>query len=304
MNKMDGVLVLHKPAKMTSHDCVARIRRLFQSKKVGHTGTLDPDVTGVLPICIGQATRIVEYLQELPKAYDVVMRLGSTTTTEDASGDVLEEKEVDPSQITVERVQSVFRQFLGEIDQIPPMYSAVKIQGKRLYDLAREGKVIERQARKVTIYELLLHDIKQDSCEISFTCRCSKGTYIRTLCVDIGKELGFPAHMAHLVRVQSGPFTQKQAISLEDLEQKAHRGEDLTETLIPIADALSFLPHVEVEAERKKAVLNGLETALPGSSLPEGSLIRLFSGGELLGLHRVCYGHKGAYAKPDKVFQP
>lgn len=304
MNKLDGVLVLHKPAGMTSHDCVARVRRLFQTQKVGHTGTLDPDVTGVLPICIGQATRIVEYLQELPKAYDVVMRLGTATTTEDASGEIVEEKEIDPSHISVERVQSVFRQFVGEIDQVPPMYSAVKIQGKRLYDLAREGITIERQSRKVTIYELDLHEVKAEPYDISFTCRCSKGTYVRTLCVDIGKALGYPAHMAQLVRVQSGPFHEKQAIPLETLLQRSERGEDLAAALIPIADALSYLPRYEVEAERKKAVLNGLETATPEISLPEGSLIRLFSGGELLGIHRVCHGHRGAYAKAEKVFQP
>ncbi|TGV16767.1 tRNA pseudouridine(55) synthase TruB, partial [Mesorhizobium sp. M00.F.Ca.ET.186.01.1.1] len=148
MSSNHGVLVIDKPAGMTSHDCVARIRRLYGTKKVGHTGTLDPDVTGVLPICVGNATRLVEYLQELPKRYSVVMRLGSATTTEDASGEVLEQAQVDGASITQERIESLFASFLGEIEQVPPMFSAVKVNGKRLYDLAREGTVIERQARK------------------------------------------------------------------------------------------------------------------------------------------------------------
>lgn len=304
MSNHNGVLVLHKPAGMTSHDCVARVRRLFQTKKVGHTGTLDPEVTGVLPICLGQATRIVEYLQELPKTYEVVMRLGSSTTTEDASGEVIESEAVDASFITEERVRSLFQRFEGDIEQIPPMFSAVKVNGKRLYELAREGKEVERKARTVTIYDLDLHgiDAGQQTVDLSFSCRCSKGTYVRTLCVDLGKALGYPAHMARLVRVQSGPFSLEQAIPLERLEQLAERGEDLAGFLVPVSEALSFLPSYEVPREREKAVLNGLETGLPDIDLPEGSLICLYAAGRLLGIHRVQYGARGAYAKAEKIF--
>jgi tRNA pseudouridine55 synthase len=303
MNRRNGVLVLHKPAGMTSHDCVMRVRRLFQTKKAGHTGTLDPEVSGVLPICIGHATRIVEYLQELPKTYEAVMRLGSSTTTEDATGEVLERVPVDASLITDERARSIFQQFLGEIEQVPPMYSAVKCNGKRLYDLAREGKVVERQPRIVTIYDLTLSSIRRgEETEIAFTCRCSKGTYIRTLCVDIGKALGFPAHMAHLVRTGSGPFTLADTCTLEELEQAREHGEDLSSYLVPIERALSFLPRFELPVTRKKAVLNGLETALPDTAIDEGSLVCLFSEGQLLGIHRVHKGPKGIYAKAEKVF--
>ncbi|MFY0542740.1 tRNA pseudouridine(55) synthase TruB [Brevibacillus sp. H7] len=304
MSNINGVLVLQKPAGMTSHDCVARVRRLFGTKKVGHTGTLDPEVTGVLPICLGHATRLVEYIQDLPKTYEVVMTLGVSTTTEDATGEVLESKTVDASTITEERIRSVFQQFLGEMEQVPPMYSAVKVNGKRLYDLAREGLVVERKGRRVTIYDLTLHAIEAtgDTVRISFACTCSKGTYVRTLCVDLGRALGYPAHMAQLVRVKSGPFTLADAIPLAELEERLAQGADPNAFLLSIPRALSFLPRYEIAPERKKAVLNGLETALPGVSLEEGSLICLFSEGQLLGIHRVCYGPKGPYAKAEKVF--
>jgi tRNA pseudouridine55 synthase len=289
---------------MTSHDCVSRVRRLFQTKKVGHIGTLDPDVTGVLPICIGKATRIVEYLQDLPKAYEAVLRLGMSTTTEDAAGEAIDVSPVDPSAITPERVRSLFEQFTGEIEQVPPMYSAVKVNGKRLHQLARQGQVVERAPRKVTIYQLLLHHIDYaDSIDISFYCRCSKGTYIRTLCVDLGAALGYPAHMARLVRVESGSFRLEQAVTLESLETLRQGGEDLSGVLVSIDEALSFLPRWEVPEHRRKAVLNGLETALLNAEYPEGTLIRLYAGDALLGIHRVCMGPRGPFAKAEKVFQ-
>lgn len=304
MSNVNGVLVIDKPAGMTSHDCVARIRRLYGTKKVGHTGTLDPDVTGVLPICVGHATRLVEYLQELPKRYDVVMRLGSTTTTEDASGEVVEQAGVDAASITRERIQALFESFLGEMEQVPPMFSAVKVNGKRLYDLAREGTVIERQARKVTLYELTLHKISVDgdTVDVAFTCTCSKGTYMRTLCVDLGRALGYPAHMKLLRRIKSGPFQEQEAIPLQQIEEQAASGEDISRHLVSIPQAISFLPSFQVKPERIKAVRNGLATALPGVTAEEGSLICLFAGEDLLGIHRVCCGDKGLFAKPEKVF--
>lgn len=304
MNERNGVIVVDKPAGMTSHDCVSRIRRLYKTKKAGHTGTLDPEVTGVLPICLGQATRLVEYLQELPKRYEVVMRIGYATTTEDAAGEVTERQEVDPGSITEERITELFRSFLGEIEQIPPMYSAVKVNGKRLYELAREGAVIERQSRKVTIYELTLTGIsvEEQMVDVRFTCTCSKGTYMRTLCVDLGQALGYPAHMKKLRRTKSGPFTEQEAVPLDVLEEQAAKGEDLSRFVRSIREAVSFLPAVQVKQERVKAVLNGLTTALPGADLKEGSLVCLFAGDQLLGIHRVCRGDKGLFAKAEKVF--
>lgn len=304
MSDVNGVLVVDKPAGMTSHDCVARIRRLYGTKKVGHTGTLDPDVTGVLPICLGQATRIVQYLQDLPKRYEVVMRIGSSTTTEDASGEVIEQRSVNTAEITRERMEELLASFLGEIEQVPPMYSAVKVNGVRLYDLAREGAVVERAARKVTIYELTLGNIQPGDgvVDVSFTCTCSKGTYMRTLCVDLGRRLGYPAHMKLLRRIKSGPFVEEEAIPLAQLEESAADREELSRNLISIPKAMSFLPAIQVKPERVRAVRNGLATALPGVNAEEGSLICLFSGEELLGIHRVCRGDKGLFAKAEKVF--
>lgn len=303
MSDNHGVLVLHKPAGVTSHDCVAKVRRLFATKRVGHTGTLDPEVTGVLPICIGNATRIVEYLQEQSKTYEVVMRLGISTTTEDAQGERIEQIPVDIPSITEERIKQLFAQFLGEIEQVPPMYSAVKVNGQRLYDLARQGVVIERQPRKVTIYELNLHKLavgEEDTVLISFSCRCSKGTYIRTLCVDLGTALGYPAHMAHLIRSQSGGFTLDQAITFTELEQKLEQGE-IDGLLIGMGEALDF-PRIQIPAERKAAVLNGLETTLHGVHAEIGDLVCLYAGDQLLGIHRVAQGRQGLVAKPEKVF--
>lgn len=304
MSNTNGVIVIHKPAKMTSHDCVMRVRRLLGQKKSGHTGTLDPDVTGVLPVCLGQGTRIVEYLQELPKAYEVTMRIGSTTTTEDASGEVISQQQIAEGSITREQLEAVFAQFLGEIEQVPPMYSAVKVNGQRLYDLAREGIVIERQARNVRIYDFVFHDFHYngEGYDVSFLCRCSKGTYIRTLCVDMGAALGYPAHMARLIRVESGPFRLEQAVTFEQLEAAVEAGTS-ADLIIPVADALGYLPSYEIAPERKKAVLNGLETSLAGCKEKEGSLIRLMSEGQLLGLHRVVANQRGLVAKPEKVFQ-
>lgn len=306
MSENHGVLILHKPAGVTSHDCVAKVRRLFQTKRVGHTGTLDPEVTGVLPVCIGNATRIVEYLQEQPKKYQVVMRLGISTTTEDATGEVIQQKPVDAKVITEDILLNLFERFTGEIEQVPPMYSAVKVNGQRLYDLARQGVVVERKARKVTIYQLELHSFsigEEDTVLVSFSCRCSKGTYIRTLCVDLGEALGYPAHMASLIRTESGSFTIDQAIPLAEVEQMAIQGEDLSKLLVPMSESLSFLPRYDIPLSRKSAVLNGLTTSLPEFTAEVGSLVRLYSGDVLLGIHQVCQGPHGLYAKPEKVFQ-
>lgn len=303
MSNFHGVLVLHKPAGVTSHDCVAKVRRLFATKKVGHTGTLDPEVTGVLPICLGNATRIVEYLQEQSKTYEVVMRIGISTTTEDAQGEVLEQVPVEAASITVERMKELFQRFTGKIEQVPPMYSAVKVNGQRLYDLARQGVVVERKPRNVTIYELKLHEISAGDDQtvlVSFSCRCSKGTYIRTLCVDLGLAMGYPAHMAHLIRTQSGGFTLDQAITLSDLEAKLQSG-DTENLLYSMGEALDF-PRIQIPEERKAAVLNGLETSLQGVQVEEGSLVCLYAGEQLLGIHRVHAGNRGFVAKPEKVF--
>lgn len=252
---LDGVLGVWKQAGFTSHDVVAKARRILRERRIGHTGTLDPAVTGVLPLCIGRATRFVEYLQELPKTYEATLRFGMATDTEDLSGNVIEEKDV--SFLTEEAIVLAAQSFVGEIDQVPPMVSAVKMNGKRLYELAREGIVVERPSRRVTVYELNVAQVSTAAAypTVSFSVTCSKGTYIRTLCVDIGRKLGVPAVMAELVRTESAGLRQSQCVTLEQLAQLQEQGH-IGEKLIP-ADTLVDLPRTEVFEPESTYALQG-----------------------------------------------
>ena len=240
--KLNGVIPVHKDPGMTSHDVVARLRRILKTKQVGHTGTLDPEVSGVLPICVGQATRISEYIMEMPKEYRGQMVLGIATTTEDFTGETIETKQVE--KLSVADVQNGIHSFIGEIEQIPPMYSSVKIQGKRLYELAREGKVIERKPRKVTIYDLKLINVDLDKTNptIDFQVTCSKGTYVRTLCVDIGKKLGYPAHMSKLIRTSSGAFKIDQSYTISEIETASLSTIFICNVSLPPLNGLRVIP--------------------------------------------------------------
>lgn len=292
MTEWEGVFPLWKEAGMTSHDCVSKARRLFHMKRIGHTGTLDPDVSGVLPLCLGRATRIVEYLQELPKTYEAEMTLGYSTDTEDASGKVIER--TDEVHVTEIEVREAVNAFIGEIEQIPPMYSAVRWNGKRLYELAREGVTVERKARKATIYQMEIISMELDRPHpiIQMRVTCSKGTYIRTLCADIGRSLGVPAVMSGLVRTGSGPVTQEDCITFAEAERLLSEGK-LGERLISISDALSFLPagHVAEHAVRyatkgQKLDAASVHLADAGANKTESRLYRLHGGGGLLGVYR------------------
>ncbi|MBO8170970.1 MAG: tRNA pseudouridine(55) synthase TruB [Bacillaceae bacterium] len=302
-----GILPLLKPEGMTSHDCVARLRRLTGIKKIGHTGTLDPDVTGVLPICFGQATRVVEYIQELPKQYEGELTLGVATDTLDASGNITETADV-PDTITEEQVKTVFAQFKGEISQTPPMFSAVKVKGKRLYELARQGKQVERKSRRVTIYDLELRDYewKENRLILSFRVTCSRGTYIRVLCEDIGRALGYPAHMSGLVRTRSGPYEIRDCVTFEEMEQRVE--EKSWEALLrPIDSALTHLPRVEVPDQLKEYVYNGKKINIhtPDTDLQKGSLVRVYaSRGTFLAIYQVLDTPEQFvyHIKPEKVF--
>jgi tRNA pseudouridine55 synthase len=242
---LEGILPVWKPEKFTSHDVVAKARRILGIKRIGHTGTLDPAVTGVLPLCIGRATRMVEYIQDLPKEYEAVMLIGMATDTEDATGIVTEH--VDKVILEADQIERILHSFLGEIEQTPPMYSAVKVDGKRLYELAREGKEIERKSRKVMIHsiEILEMELKQKHPEVRFRVKCSKGTYIRTLCVDLGKALGYPSVMKHLIRTSTGNIQAEQCFTFEQIEQMKADG-TLENHLIPMDVAVSHLPYVEL----------------------------------------------------------
>jgi tRNA pseudouridine55 synthase len=254
---MGGILLVNKPADITSHDVVVEIRKLFHTKKVGHAGTLDPFATGLLLLCLDEATRIVEYLVNRDKEYVAVMKLGESTDTQDCTGHVLEKREI-PS-FSEDEISKTFAQFVGELSQVPPMFSARKVRGKRLYELARRGEVIERAAQNVRIYELEIFDITLPY--IRFRVVCSKGTYIRTLAHDIGKSLGCCAHLSVLERTRIGQFSLKDAVSLEQLSQTVQQSDD-TRFLIPVDEALGFLPAIEIDEPVAALLAHGTKVLL------------------------------------------
>ena len=218
---MNGLLLLDKPQGMTSHDCVNRIRRIFQTKKVGHAGTLDPDATGVLVIAINRATKILQFLENDAKVYEATITLGTRTTTEDASGEVVEE-DLSYKSISRDRLIDTLNQFLGKQTQIPPMVSAVKVKGKKLYEYARQNQAVKRPERTIEVFRLELLDENEifagEMVSFRILARVSKGTYIRTLATDIGKQLGYPAHLKTLRRIKSGTFTIERCVTFEAIE--------------------------------------------------------------------------------------
>ncbi|MFQ5881596.1 MAG: tRNA pseudouridine(55) synthase TruB [Candidatus Methylomirabilales bacterium] len=246
-----GVLNINKSAGMTSHDVVDVVRRLYRIRKVGHTGTLDPRGTGVLPICVGRATKIAQFLTTADKEYEMVVHLGVTTDTQDADGKVIAEAEV---RVTLEEVDAALRRFEGEIQQIPPLFSAKKVRGERLYRMARRGEEVPREPVTVQVYAIRLSFFNPPF--VGFWVHCSKGTYARTLCDDLGKMLGCGAHLHHLVRVRAGRFELKDALTLGELKAvvAAGRGE---EALIPVEEALGHLPAVRVLPEAARLILHG-----------------------------------------------
>ncbi|AXH52892.1 tRNA pseudouridine(55) synthase TruB [Clostridium perfringens] len=248
---MNGVINIYKNTGMTSFDVVAMVRRVAKMKKVGHTGTLDPAASGVLPVCLGKATKIIDYIMENKKVYRVNLKLGMVTDTYDLEGEVLREK--DASHITKDEILNCINSFLGTIDQVPPMYSALKQNGVRLYELARQGIEVHREARKVTIYSI--ENIKIESNDnIQMDVCCSKGTYIRSLCYDIGEKLNVGATMTALERIQNGPFTKEEAINIEDLTEKL-----LEKHIISIEKALDSFEKITVNEKFGKLLRNGVK---------------------------------------------
>ncbi len=274
---MDGVLLLDKPAGMTSHDCVNIARKVLKTKKVGHTGTLDPNVTGVLPLCIGRATKISQFLTANEKEYLGEVTLGFSTTTEDADGEMVDRQLVE-GEITEEDIKSVFNEMMGPSIQVPPMYSAVKVNGKKLYDYARAGIEVERPKREVTIenLELTSQITKTDDglVKFSFRVRGSKGLFVRTVAVTIGEKLGYPAHMSYLRRVASGPFKIESCLTMEEFKQRAEQG---TLTLMSIEEAMSAFPSVTVDAWVEKLVRNGVQLHHDQVKQTASSPVALFS---------------------------
>lgn len=293
---INGIINIYKEAGFTSHDVVAKLRGIVRQKKIGHTGTLDPDAVGVLPVCFGNATRLCDMLTDKTKEYRAVMLLGQTSDTQDASGEILSTAKVTADEAAVrEAVMS----FVGEYDQIPPMYSALKVNGKKLYELARAGVEVERKPRRVEIWAIHIEEISLP--RVTFTVSCSKGTYIRTLCADIGERLGCGALMEHLERTRVGGFTIDKALKLSEVEALVQQGALEQYMLSPDTvfeeyEALVVLP------EADKALLNGNKLYFKQLR----AVRRRFADGELV---RVYDSHDAftavyAYCEVEHGFKP
>lgn len=256
----NGILPVYKDRGLTSHDVVFKLRKILKTKKIGHTGTLDPEVSGVLPICIGSATRVSDYVMEMGKSYNATVTIGRSKTTEDQTGETVEYQNIEENTLTETQVDDIINQFKGTIEQIPPMYSSVKVNGKRLYEYARNNETVERPVRKVTIKHIVRTSplrFKDGECHFDISVNCGKGTYIRTLATDIGAKLGLPAHMSLLTRVQSGGFGLEQSLTLDDI-RSLHEHDALQDKLFPIEYGLKGLPQISIDDEQiKQRILNG-----------------------------------------------
>ena len=272
---MNGIVIVDKPQGWTSQDVVSKLRGVFKTRRIGHGGTLDPMATGVLPVFVGRATRGVEFFEHAEKTYEAVLQLGITTDTEDTTGTVLEER---PVNVSKEEFLAVLDRFRGEIQQIPPMYSALKVNGQKLYDLARQGKEVERKSRKITIFRLECLHFEGTTAKL--LVHCSKGTYIRTLCKDIGAALGCGGCMAALRRVQAGEYTVENAVSMETLVAAEHPEQYLSEV-----DSLFYeYEKVVLTPNQEKRCRNGNSFSV---TLPEGTYRAYSQSGEFLMLSRV-----------------
>ncbi|AZN67981.1 tRNA pseudouridine(55) synthase TruB [Acinetobacter haemolyticus] len=275
---LSGVFLLNKPIGMSSNGALQKVRRLFNAQKAGHTGALDPLATGLLPICLGEATKFSHYLLDSTKRYQTTVKLGQTTTTGDIEGDVLQKRNV--PLLTRESIEQVLAQFRGDIQQVPPMYSALKREGRPLYELARQGIEIERAARPVTIYDLTLLSFTEDSLTLDVTC--SKGTYIRVLGEDIGEALCCGGHLTYLHRIQTGHFEINPSYTLEYLESLSQEQRDAL--LLPVYAPVEHFPRVQLPEGREKYFGNGQESNIDHEAVAE---VLVFDGERCLGLAEI-----------------
>lgn len=295
---MNGVLNIYKEAGYTSHDVVAKLRGIVKQKKIGHTGTLDPDAEGVLPVCLGNATKLCGMLTEKEKTYEAILLLGQETDTQDTSGRVLSSA---PVTVSEEAVREAVLSFLGSYEQIPPMYSALKVNGKKLYELAREGKEVERKARKVQIHEISIQWIRLP--EVCFTVTCSSGTYIRTLCYDIGRLLGCGGCMKRLLRTRVSQFELKDSLRLSQVEAAVKEG-SLAEYLIPVERVLEAYPAVIMKAKADRLLYNGnpfsrSDTEREGEKPEESGRFRVYDSQERF---QGIYRYEAGLYRPVKMF--
>jgi len=295
----NGVINIYKEKGFTSHDVVAKMRGILKQKKIGHTGTLDPDAVGVLPVCLGSATKLCDMLTDRDKEYVAVLKLGVETDTQDTTGAILKECDVTADE---EQVKEVIASFVGDYAQVPPMYSALKVDGKKLYELARQGKEVERKARPVTIYEIEMLDMKLP--EVTIRVACSKGTYIRTLCHDIGVKLGCGGAMASLKRTKAGVFLLDTAVTLSELE-KLRDEEKIDSVLIPVDDMFGDLAAVHVPDDVLKLVKNGntfyTNQILQRRRYGDGEEVKVYdTSGKFYGIY-YCDEKENKF-KPRKMF--
>src|SRR5690242_16842493 len=286
---MDGVLIIDKPSGITSHDVVARTRHILHERRIGHTGTLDPFATGVLVILVGKATRLAQFLSDVDKEYEAIIRLGYSTDTGDRTGKPLSGPPTEVRKWTEEEIEAALQSFRGDIDQIPPMYSAKKVEGKKLYELARRGESVERKPLRVCIYDFaairpegqLIKDNLDGTFDFHTRVSCSSGTYVRTLAEDFGKRLYVGAHLAELRRTRVGEFGIDQAITLDEL--KIHFGEESIGTvLLPSGAALSQMPFVHLNAEDVRRANNGREVNVAEAEWADGENVKMFDANDEL----------------------
>lgn len=304
---MEGILPLWKESGMTSHDCVVQLRKILHTKKIGHSGTLDPDVSGVLPICIGKGTKVIEYMMAAGKVYEGEITFGQATTTEDASGDVVEEVTL-TTPFSEQQIDQAMAALCGEITQKPPMYSAVKVNGKRLYEYARAGLTVARPERKALIFSFertspSVFDTAHHVQRCSFRVACGKGTYIRTLSVDTGRLLGVPAHMSKLVRTASNGIQAAQCLTLAQVKQCVQE-QTLAEVILPLETAIQHLPRQTISKTLYEKVRNGALLTLEDlalSEMPTG-LLALFYEGQVVSIYQA-HPTKTNRLKPDKVLK-
>jgi tRNA pseudouridine55 synthase len=294
---LDGLLLIDKPGGITSFTVVRRVRKVFQVKKVGHLGTLDPFATGLLPLALGEATKLAQFLLDEPKTYLATLKLGVETDTQDLTGQVTAESDSLP---TLEEVRRVAGSFVGVIDQVPPMYSAVHHQGERLYKLARRGEAVAAAPRQVVIHRLEIKDMALP--QVTLRVECSKGTYIRTLAHDLGRALGCGAHLVGLTRLAVGPFRLEEALPLDVIEQTSDP-ELLHRRLIPLARCLPGLKAVRVDGFQARRLAQGQTVPWPEQDPAEGEKVRVVAEGDLVAVATVRGQGASQVLAPVRVFQ-
>ena len=288
---MTGILVVNKPMDYTSHDCIAILKGITKEKKIGHTGTLDPNATGVLPVCFGKATRLIEYMEKSPKTYFCKAKFGISSDTDDIWGTITDNGlYAFPSQ---EQMEAALKSFLGDIEQVPPMYSAVCVNGRRLYSYARSGETVEVKPRKVRIFDIEMTGFYPCQNEIAFNVSCSRGTYIRSICHDLGDMFGCGAAMSMLVRKETSGFDISQAIDFEELRKM--NAEEIESKLYPVERAITDMPRIELEGKTAVMFRNGMTVISAGD---DTAVSAVFIGDELAGIA----SRENERLKPIKVF--